>query len=53
MCLNQVSIAISLLWIYDQNSFFGNSLDKMNKNGGRNWDTFLVYFKNENFSRRR
>ena len=34
--MNQVSKSISLLKNYEQNSFLGNTLDKKNKNGGRN-----------------
>ena len=40
--MNQVSKSISLLKNYEQNSFLGNTLDKKNKNGGRNWVKFLM-----------
>ena len=39
---SHVSKAIPLLQVYDQNSFSGNSWNKMNKNTERNWENFLM-----------
>ena len=39
---SHVSKAIPLLQVYDQNSFSGNSWNKMNKNTERNRENFLM-----------